>query len=131
MPTGAGKSRCFHLPALTSNGLTVVVAPLLSLILDQVDSLARRNVHALYLASTQTPDEAKQVYDELHRSPPNAKLLCMRARAQSSPPLAAAAAATDLALVAATTAKAGGALPPFHRSAHRRAVCGWCAGAQS
>ena len=75
MPTGAGKSRCFHLAALLSPGLTVVVAPLLSLILDQVESLSRRRVRALYLASTQTPEEAQQVYAELNRSPPACKLL--------------------------------------------------------
>jgi superfamily II DNA helicase RecQ len=41
LPTGAGKSRCFQLPALLSSGLTVVVAPLLSLITDQIEALAR------------------------------------------------------------------------------------------
>ena len=75
MPTGAGKSRCFHLPALLSPGLTVVVAPLLSLILDQVDALSRCAVRALHLASTQTMEEAAEVYAELRRTPPTARLL--------------------------------------------------------
>jgi hypothetical protein len=75
MPTGAGKSRCFQLPALFSSGLTVVVAPLLSLIFDQVDSLSKRHVRALYLCSTQTAAETAAVNAELRRSPPSCKLL--------------------------------------------------------
>ena len=58
-----------------SEGLTVVVAPLLSLIADQVESLGRRNVRALHLTSTQPPAETSAVYAELARTPPSAKLL--------------------------------------------------------
>lgn len=75
LPTGAGKSRCFQLPALLSDGLTVVVAPLLSLIIDQVESLGRRGVRALHLSSTQSSEETSAVFSELSRVPPTARLL--------------------------------------------------------
>ena len=75
LPTGAGKSRCFQLPALVSRGLTVVIAPLLSLIHDQVDGLSRRDVRAAYLTSDQSPEEATETVAALRRSPLPYKLL--------------------------------------------------------
>ena len=68
LPTGAGKSRCFQLPALASQGLTLVVAPLLSLIDDQVAALAQYGVRALHLSSTLAPAEAADVLDALRPS---------------------------------------------------------------
>ena len=75
LPTGAGKSRCFQLPALLSPGLTVVVAPLLSLIHDQMDGLAAVSVRAAQLTSSQTLEESSRTFSELRRSPPSVKLL--------------------------------------------------------
>ncbi len=54
LPTGAGKSVCYQVPALLFPGLTLVVSPLISLMEDQVASLKRRNVPAAFLSSTQT-----------------------------------------------------------------------------
>ena len=54
LPTGAGKSLCFQIPALMAGGLTLVVSPLVSLMQDQVDALRRRGVAAAYLNATQT-----------------------------------------------------------------------------
>ena len=63
LPTGAGKSLCFQIPALMSGGLTIVVSPLVSLMQDQVAALRRRGIAALYLNSTQTLTRRHQVLD--------------------------------------------------------------------
>jgi ATP-dependent DNA helicase RecQ len=57
LPTGAGKSLCYQLPALVRDGLTVVVSPLIALMKDQVDQLHAAGVAATYLNSTLEPAE--------------------------------------------------------------------------
>ncbi len=57
MPTGAGKSLCFQLPALCLPGITLVVSPLISLMRDQVMSLVQQGVAAAYLNSSLTPGQ--------------------------------------------------------------------------
>src|SRR6516165_3370196 len=52
LPTGAGKSLCFQLPALARPGLTVVVSPLISLMKDQVDALTASGIAATFVNST-------------------------------------------------------------------------------
>ena len=57
MPTGAGKSVCFQVPALMLPGITLVVSPLISLMKDQVGTLNQMGVHAAYLNSSLTANQ--------------------------------------------------------------------------
>ncbi len=66
LPTGGGKSLCFQLPALTRDGLTVVVSPLIALMKDQVDALQAAGVPATFLNSSLTADESRKRLRGLH-----------------------------------------------------------------
>ncbi|MCX7868481.1 MAG: RecQ family ATP-dependent DNA helicase, partial [Terrimicrobiaceae bacterium] len=66
LPTGAGKSLCFQLPAVVRGGLTLVVSPLISLMKDQVDQLEACGVAATFLNSTLGAGEARSRLRGLH-----------------------------------------------------------------
>ena len=61
MPTGAGKSVCFQIPSMIFEGLTVVISPLISLMLDQVLSLKENGIRAAFLNSTLTSGQQRTV----------------------------------------------------------------------
>lgn len=62
MPTGAGKSVCYQIPAALSPGITLVISPLISLMRDQVDALNDLGLPAAFINTTQTPDEQAMVF---------------------------------------------------------------------
>lgn len=70
MPTGAGKSLCYQLPALELDGVTLVVSPLIALMKDQTDKLEHLGIEVLRLDSTLTPREEHAALQRLSENRP-------------------------------------------------------------
>ncbi|XP_046558559.1 LOW QUALITY PROTEIN: ATP-dependent DNA helicase Q5-like [Haliotis rubra] len=75
MPTGAGKSLCYQLPAVIADGVSLIVSPLIALMQDQLDHLQSIKVVANTLNSKMTVKERSRVLADLHSTKPKIKLL--------------------------------------------------------
>jgi ATP-dependent DNA helicase RecQ len=62
MPTGAGKSACYQVPALIFEGVTLVISPLISLMKDQVAALNQAGVDAVFINSSLNASEYREVF---------------------------------------------------------------------
>nr|CDJ84324.1 unnamed protein product [Haemonchus contortus] len=75
LPTGAGKSLCYQLPAVVHMGITVVVSPLIALITDQVAALRAKGIPSESLNSKLTTSERTRIIEDLRNKVPTIKLL--------------------------------------------------------
>lgn len=68
LPTGAGKSICYQVPAIMGKGTCIVISPLLALIKDQVSQLKHRQIPCEYISSEQTLDQQAIIFDKLRNN---------------------------------------------------------------
>lgn len=133
MPTGAGKSVCFQIPALLSSGVAIVFSPLISLMKDQVDGLTGQGVPAAFINSSLSPQEVSHRLADARDG--KIRLLYVAPERIDDPWFASAVAEMDVALVAVDEAHCLSqwghdfrpsyrAIAPFISSLPRRPVVG-------
>lgn len=83
MPTGGGKSMCFQLPSLLTDGLTLVISPLIALMKDQVENLNANGIAAAFLNSSLKSEEERAIEAQLERG--ELKLLYVSPERVSAP----------------------------------------------
>jgi len=65
LPTGGGKSICFQIPALSKEGVCIVISPLIALMQDQVENLNKRGIKAIHIPSKKSQDELITLFDNI------------------------------------------------------------------
>lgn len=85
LPTGAGKSLCYQLPALMAPGITLVVSPLLALIGNQVGHLRKLGIEAHSLNSSISETERKWIIKDLESESPSCRLLYVTPELMAQP----------------------------------------------
>jgi ATP-dependent DNA helicase RecQ len=65
LPTGGGKSICFQIPALSKEGVCIVISPLIALMQDQVENLNKRGIKAIHIPSGKSQDELITLFDNI------------------------------------------------------------------
>lgn len=98
MPTGAGKSICFQIPALMFPGITLVISPLISLMKDQVEALTQNGIPAAFLNSTLLSGQYKGVLQKVQRQ--QYKILYVAPERLSTESFCAFAKQADISFVA-------------------------------
>lgn len=85
LPTGAGKTICYAIPALISGGVTVVICPLLSLVLDQVNRLKSKGLNVCYINSEVSSAEREVLLHNILSDSPPYNFLCVTPENATSP----------------------------------------------
>ena len=85
MPTGAGKTLCYQLPAVAKKGITVVISPLIALMQDQLEHLEALKIPSATLNSKMSTNERKAVISDLNRDRPKTKLLYITPEQAATP----------------------------------------------
>ena len=98
LPTGAGKSLCYQLPALLAPGTALVISPLIALMKDQVDALRERGIAAGKLTSADDPEERRATWSALLAG--ELKLLYVAPERLSRPDFQEALSRIDVSLIA-------------------------------